>query len=217
MEGVKFEKVSRFADTDIVMPVRSTELSAGYDFVVVEDIILKPYEFLANTLREYVMGERPKMDYWGFDPPYTLDDIATLNKQLKTKLPLVTTGMKCKLPKELYLELVIRSSTPLKHWIMLANGVGVIDADYYNNPNNEGEIYFQLLNLAPFAIQLKKGDVIGQGIIHHYEITEDDEAKGKRVGGFGSTSVSPEMTQFVQQEMKELTEKNSRPGGDSSV
>jgi dUTP pyrophosphatase len=36
----------------------------------------------------------------------------------------------------------VRSSSPLKYWIMLANGVGIIDADYYNNPDNEGEIFF---------------------------------------------------------------------------
>ena len=35
---------------------------------------------------------------------------------------------------------------------------------------------------------LKKGDIIGQGIIHKYEITDDDTATGNRVGGFGSTS-----------------------------
>lgn len=187
MEGIKFEKVSRFADTDIPMPARSTELSAGYDFVVAEDIVLKPYDFLCNTVREHEMSAHPKMDYWGFNPPRTLDDIALINKNLKTKLPLVTTGMKCKLPEGTYLELSVRSSTPLKHWIMLANSVGIIDADYYNNPDNEGEIFFQLINLAPFAIQLKKGDKIGQGIIHRFETTEDDEARGKRLGGFGST------------------------------
>ena len=58
----------------------------------------------------------------------------------------------------------------------MGNGVGVIDADYYNNPDNEGEIFFQLINLSPYTIQLKKGDIIGQGIIKTYEITDDDNA-----------------------------------------
>lgn len=65
----------------------------------------------------------------------------------------------------------------------------IIDADYYNNPDNEGHIYFQLINLSPFNIIIKKGEIIGQGILHRYEITEDDEASGERAGGFGSTSV----------------------------
>ena len=42
----------------------------------------------------------------------------------------------------------------------------IIDSDYYNNPNNEGEIFFQVINLSPYDIILQKGDTIGQGIIH---------------------------------------------------
>ena len=71
---------------------------------------------------------------------------------------------------------------------MMANGVGIIDKDYYNNPSNEGEIYLQLINLSPFNLLIKKGEAIGQGIIKSYLITEDDNASGERIGGFGSTS-----------------------------
>ena len=71
----------------------------------------------------------------------------------------------------------------------MANSVGIIDADYYNNPDNEGEIFFQMINLSPFDIILRKGDIIGQGIIKPYLTTEDDNASGQRTGGFGSTSV----------------------------
>lgn len=188
MEGIKFEKVSRFKDLDIPLPTRGTEFSAGYDFVVAEDIVLKPYDFLVNKVREHVLESNPKKDYFGFDPPMSLDEIASVNKELKTKLPLVSTGVKAYMPEGYYLELSVRSSTPLKHWIMLANSVGIIDADYADNPDNEGEIFFQVINLAPFAIELKKGDKIGQGIFHKFETVENDEAKGKRSGGFGSTS-----------------------------
>ena len=69
----------------------------------------------------------------------------------------------------------------------MANSVGIIDADYADNPDNEGEIFFQLINFTPWPIQLRKGDVIGQGIIKKYEVTDDDRATGERVGGFGST------------------------------
>ena len=65
----------------------------------------------------------------------------------------------------------------------------IIDADYYNNPDNEGHIYFQVYNMSPYNIKLKKGETIGQGIIKRYEVTEDDVATGERVGGFGSTGV----------------------------
>ena len=64
----------------------------------------------------------------------------------------------------------------------------IIDADYADNPDNEGEIFFQFYNLSPFDIVLNKGDIIGQGIIKPFLTTDDDAANGKRVGGFGSTS-----------------------------
>lgn len=63
----------------------------------------------------------------------------------------------------------------------------IIDADYYGNSSNDGEIMFQLINLSPYPILLRKGDVIGQGIIKRYLTTFDDEANGTRTGGFGST------------------------------
>lgn len=118
-----------------------------------------------------------------------MDEFANITKTLKTKPTLVSTGMKCKLESGTYLELSVRSSCPLKHWLILANSVGIIDADYYNNPDNEGEIFFQMINLSPFDIILRKGDIIGQGIIKPYLTTEDDNASGQRTGGFGSTSV----------------------------
>ena len=65
----------------------------------------------------------------------------------------------------------------------------IIDADYYNNPDNEGHIYFQVINLAPFDIVLRKGDTIGQGILKKYYLTDDDVTTGLREGGFGSTDI----------------------------
>ena len=76
----------------------------------------------------------------------------------------------------------------LKNWLILANGVGIIDADYYNNHDNEGHIYFQIINLFPEDIILHKGDKIGQGVFLKYDTTIDDHAIEKRSGGFGSTS-----------------------------
>lgn len=63
----------------------------------------------------------------------------------------------------------------------------IIDADYYNNQDNEGEIFVQLLNFAPCDIKIKAGDRICQGIIKNYLVTEDDAASGERTGGLGST------------------------------
>lgn len=110
-----------------------------------------------------------------------------LTKQSGFRPSLVPTGVKCKIPEGYYLQLSVRSSTPLKTWLILANGTGIIDSDYYYAEKGK-HIYFQIMNLSPFNIQIKKGDIIGQGILLHYEITEDDIPGEKRTGGFGSTS-----------------------------
>ena len=189
----KFEKVKRFADQDITLPQRKTKYSAGYDFEVAEDIIVPSYLILYKQLETEAFKDVEFMDIF-FDPSklnkiYTLDEIANLTKLTKAKPTLVPTGVKCKLEPNTYLELSVRSSCPLKYWLILANSVGIIDADYYSNPDNDGEIFFQMINLSPVDIQLKKGDIIGQGIIKSYLKTEDDAAQGDRLGGFGSTSV----------------------------
>lgn len=106
---------------------------------------------------------------------------------LRLKPILVPTGVKVKLEKDQVLILANRSSNALKRNLIVPNGVGVIDADYYNNPNNEGEIMGLFINLGANDYVVHKGDRIMQGIITSYAVTEDDEAKGKRNGGFGST------------------------------
>lgn len=185
---VKFEKVSRFNDIDLPLPTRATGNSAGYDFVVAEDVVLPPMSFLTSKIQDHVFEEDKDLDFYSFTNPFTLDEMAELTKSLKSKVTLVSTGIKCHLNPGQYLELSVRSSTPLKHWIICGNSVGIIDADYCDNPDNEGEIFFQLINLSPFAIKLNRGDKIGQGIIKTYGVTDDDSATGERLGGFGSTN-----------------------------
>ena len=175
----KFEKVSRFNNIDINLPVRKTKYSAGYDFEVAEDIEIQPYKELIDKIGNYY--------YENSKRTYTLEEVSKITKDLKAKPALVSTGVKCKLEPDEYLQLSVRSSCPLKYWLILANGIGIIDADYYNNPGNEGHIYFQIMNLSPIPIILKKGDAIGQGIIKPYLKVEDDQASAARVGGFGST------------------------------
>ena len=181
----KFEIVSKFAAAGINPPVRKTADSAGYDFEVAEDIVIPSYYKYYTMMNEITYLDTGTITSKN---SLSLDEIATITKSLRAKPTLVSTGMKCKLDPGTYLELSVRSSCPLKYWLIMANSVGIIDADYYNNPDNEGEIFFQMINLSPYDIQLKKGDIIGQGIIKPYLITEGDNASGKRIGGFGSTS-----------------------------
>ena len=102
------------------------------------------------------------------------------------KPTLVPTGIKAYFPHDEYLMLVNRSSGPKKGF-MLANSIGIIDSDYYNNIDNEGHIYFQYFNCSDKDIMVKKGDIIGQCIFQKFLLVDDDRSYGTRVGGFGST------------------------------
>ena len=177
----KFERVTNYPEA--ILPTRATSESAGYDFYVAEDIIIPAYEKQRQILTND-LGWRP--DLW------SLNEVAKLTKERDCKPTLVPTGVKCYLANNHYLQLSLRSSCPLKYWLILANGVGIIDKDYYNNPDNEGHIYFQIINLFPFDIVLYKGDKIGQGVILPYatagELYEKEHAPAAaRTGGFGST------------------------------
>lgn len=120
MEGIKFEKVSRFKNINLPLPIRATECSAGYDFIVAEDIVLKPYDHFMTKLHDTCEVS----DYWNFNHPYSLEEMAKITKDSKSKIQLVSTGVKAYMPKDYFLQLSVRSSTPLKNWIILGNGVG---------------------------------------------------------------------------------------------
>ena len=100
---------------------------------------------------------------------------------------LVKTGIKAYMEDDEYLMLCNRSSNPKKKGLVLANSVGIIDKDYYGNPDNDGAIMFAFYNVKNEPITIKKGEAIGQAIFMKYLIADNDEATGVRTGGFGST------------------------------
>ena len=99
----------------------------------------------------------------------------------------VKTGIKAYMRDEEFLLLANRSSNPKKRGLILSNSIGVVDKDYYENPDNDGEITFTFYNVKEEDVEIKKGDVIGQGIFLKYEKADNDFAEGERKGGFGST------------------------------
>ncbi len=103
------------------------------------------------------------------------------------RVALVPTGLKAYMEPDEVLLLTIRSSLAVKRGLMLANGVGVIDADYADNPDNEGHIFVALANPGEKPVVIERGERIAQGIFVRYLVTEDDAASGTRTGGFGST------------------------------
>lgn len=100
----------------------------------------------------------------------------------------ILTGVKCVLNDTDVLMLYPRSSMGFKYGIQLVNTVGIIDADYYNNPSNEGHIMIGIKNTGTKTVVIEKGDRFAQGIITEYKITDDDEPVSEvREGGIGST------------------------------
>ncbi len=101
---------------------------------------------------------------------------------------LIKTGLKAYMPQDEYLMLCNRSSNPKKKGLVLSNSIGIIDADYYENPDNDGHFMFAFYNIKSEPVEIKKGDCIGQAIFQKYYTVDGDVAQGVRQGGFGSTN-----------------------------
>ncbi|WP_425061362.1 dUTP diphosphatase [Sporomusa carbonis] len=141
-----FEIIKQYQESGIILPVRKTALSAGYDIAAGQDTILLP-----------------------------------------GKVTLVPTGLKAYMENDEYLGVHIRSGLAVRHNLSLINGQGVIDADYYNNPDNEGHILIAIFNHGTELVEITKGTRIAQGIFYKYLKADHDSAGAVRTGGLGST------------------------------
>lgn len=100
---------------------------------------------------------------------------------------IIPTGIKAIMNENEFLAIYIRSSLGFKYNLRMCNQVGIIDADYYGNVENEGHIFVKLKNEGDNTVYINKGDRFVQGIFTPYLITDDDSATNVRLGGIGST------------------------------
>lgn len=154
------------------LPEYQTAHSAGADFFCAEDVTIP--------------------SIW----KSVFKSVNTISKTLKDKdlcenvnPTLVHTGVRADMEDDEVLEIFTRSSNPKKLGLVLANSVGIIDSDYYSNPDNDGEIMFAFYNFKPWDVTIHAGDRIGQGIFKKFlrpttGLRVKDET---RTGGFGST------------------------------
>ena len=142
---------------DAKLPTRKTARSAGYDMDCYKDTEIPP----AYSLNAGQGG------------------IALMPT-------LVSLGVKAKLESDRFLLMVPRSSL-CKRNLTLGNTVGVIDADYFGNKTNDGEIFAAVINFGDESVVLKAGERIVQGIISSYDKVDYDDTTDERAGGFGST------------------------------
>lgn len=101
----------------------------------------------------------------------------------------VPTGLKVAMEYNEALFVYPRSSLGIKKQLITSNAVGVVDADYYNNEDNEGHLMVPILNFGKEPVTIQKGERIAQGIFQKFFTTDDDQANGDRKGGFGSSGV----------------------------
>ena len=151
--------------------------------------MLRKFEYV-NRVKEmpplFKLPERSTKKSAGYDF-YCPEDVEIPPYTLGTKPTMVKTGIKVYMPDDEYLMLVNRSSNPKKKFLVIPNSVGIVDADYVDNEDNEGEMMFGFYNLSDSPVSILKGEKLGQGIFCKYGITDDDNAEGVRTGGFGST------------------------------
>ena len=148
----------------------------------------RKFEFVKRVedIKDKKIPERSTKKSAGYDfynparieiPPYKLGDNPIL----------VPTGIKAYMKDNEFLMLVNRSSNPKKKKLVIPNSVGIIDADYADNSDNEGEIMFAFYNLSNETVVIEVGEKLGQGIFMEYKTVYNDNAEGERTGGFGST------------------------------
>lgn len=140
-------KHRKHSDVDIQLPVRSTLHSAGYDFFLPVDTVIKPKETVVvfSDVKSYMQ------------------------------------------PNEV-LMMFVRSSIGIKRGIVLANGTGIIDADYYSNSSNDGNIGLALFNQSNEPVELKAGERVAQGIFVPFLVADNGNTNNVRQGGTGSTN-----------------------------
>lgn len=187
----KFEVVSKYKDSDIVMPIRKTKYSAGYDICSAVDITIPSiWKQVFQFIGKNNIGNNKQAEKLISDKLANGETIADIMKEYNLKPTLIPTGIKAYMHDDEVLILASRSSTPMKHGLVMSNNLGWVDCDYVDNPDNEGEMFVQVLNFLPFDVEIKKNTPIAQGFFKKYLTTDDDIISDKvRNGGIGSTDL----------------------------
>jgi dUTP pyrophosphatase len=98
------------------------------------------------------------------------------------------TNVKAYMQPNEVLQLYVRSSIGIKKGLVLANGTGIIDADYYSNKDNDGNIGICLFNSSDCLVTIEKGERIAQGIFLPFLVADNCNSENERNGGIGSTN-----------------------------
>ena len=118
------------------------------------------------------------------------DIVSPINIDLDPEEELVIpTFLKCRIPEGWFLAIYPKSGLGWKFYTRIANTVGIVDGDYYNNADNEGHIMVKLRNEGSKPLHIEAGKSFAQAVFQPYGICRDEvRPVRKRAGGFGSTN-----------------------------
>lgn len=153
-----------------------------------EKISFEQFKIDINSSRElyesYTLPKRKTRNSGGYDLCSLINYILPPGKSV-----VIPTGVKYISPTDEVLFIILRSSLGFKFGLKLANQVGVIDSDYYNNSDNEGHIFIKLENTSEKDFDIKIGAAVAQGVFIKYGVVdEEEEIMEIRKGGLGSTT-----------------------------
>lgn len=163
----QFQLATGYSDMNL-LPTRISNESK-YSFRVAENIILEPFSELSKKLTLNTSGEQIPYDS---DRYYNLNEINEILNVKNCQITPVPTGVTVEMPENLCLALTIYPSCACSGLLTLINGTSIIDTQYFTKKD---QIYFYVLNLSPYNIYLKQGDIIGQGIFLPIQTTLGDE------------------------------------------
>ena len=162
----------------------SNQFEAPVKFgILEEEKVSRKFYPVKNAPADTVLPKRKTAKSAGYD--FVLPCDVRLNPRSVSAI--IPTNVKASMPDNEVLMLYIRSSIGIKHHVTLANGTGIIDADYFSNPDNDGNIGICLQNNSDEIVSFRKGERIMQGIFVKYAVCDGDETNEVRKGGFGST------------------------------
>ena len=140
-------------------------------------------EYKKVKVEDTILPQRGTKKSAGYDF-YSTSDVVILPGEKV----LIWTDIKVYMQDDEALKLFIRSSIGIKRSLVLANQTGIIDADYYNNPDNDGNIGICIRNMGTEFQVIKKGEAIAQCMFSKYLISDNCNTDNERTGGIGSTT-----------------------------
>lgn len=146
------------------LPTYETEGSVGYDF--------SAFRFLEAKNRAGYVREIPDTEVFRLEPGSIIK---------------ICTGVKMKFPPNLYMELVLRSSSHYDKDLLMCSEKSIIDSDHV------GFIHIVLRNMCQKTITLEKGMRLAQGIIKErirakFNISDTEfNPETRDPNGFGTT------------------------------